>query len=113
MADLTTDPKDSRLGHGADEGPVPQNEAYLVLSQDEINKGFKRPFRRTYIHVGVGGSEAARTSPGCGGATTMGVRLAETYAADPSFYGATYCVKCMAHRPVAEFVWEDGSVVGS
>jgi hypothetical protein len=31
----TTDPSDPRLGHGADDKPVPQNEAYLVLSDEE------------------------------------------------------------------------------
>jgi hypothetical protein len=44
----------------------------------------------------------------------MGLVLCETYARDPKFYGATYCVGCQMHRPVAEFVWdEDGEVVGS
>jgi hypothetical protein len=44
----------------------------------------------------------------------MGLALCETYARDPKFYGATYCVHCQMHRPLAEFVWdEDGSVVGS
>lgn len=49
---ITTDPKDPRLGHGADAGPVPQNEAYLVLSDEERAKGFVRPVRRSYVHVG-------------------------------------------------------------
>jgi hypothetical protein len=49
---LTTDPKDPALGHGADESPVPQNEKYLVLSEDERSKGFVRPVRRAYRHVG-------------------------------------------------------------
>lgn len=49
---LTTDPKDPRLGHGADDKPVSQNEAYLVLSDDERAKGFVRPVRRSYLHVG-------------------------------------------------------------
>lgn len=51
---------------------------------------------------------------GCGATTTMGLELCETYARDPKFYGATYCVGCSMHRPVAEFVWaEDGQRVGS
>jgi len=49
---LTTDPNDPRLGHGSDKEPVPQNEAYLVLSEEERAKGFVRPVRRTYKHVG-------------------------------------------------------------
>ena len=63
-----------------------------------------RTIRRTYVHEV------------CGTATTMGPALAETYARDPKFYGATYCVGCQMHRPVGErgeFVWEDGSKVGS
>jgi len=49
---LTTDPKDPELGHGADESPVPQNKKYLVLSEEERAKGFIRPVRRSYRHVG-------------------------------------------------------------
>lgn len=102
MSGLTTDPNDSRLGHGADSKPVPQNEAYLVLSEEERAKGFVRPVRRSYVH------STCRT------VTTMGQALAETYARDPNFYGATYCVHCSKHRPVAEFVWEGTQeVVGS
>lgn len=93
----TTDPNDPRLGHGADEQPVPQNEAYLVLSDEERAKGFVRPVRRSYVHTT------------CGAVTTMSLAIAETYAANPSFYGATYCVHCGMHRPVGEhgeFVWD-------
>jgi len=51
---------------------------------------------------------------GCGERTTMAQDLAETYARDPEFYGATYCCYCQKHLPVAEFVWvDDGTVVGS
>ena len=47
---------------------------------------------------------------GCGTVTTMGLALAETYARDPRFYGATFCCGCGTHLPVGErgeFVWED------
>lgn len=54
---LTTDPKDPRLGHGADTKPVPQNEVYLVLSEEERAKGYVRPVRRAYQHVGPPGPE--------------------------------------------------------
>ena len=43
---------------------------------------------------------------GCGCVTTMGLPLAETYARDPNFYGATYCSGCMKHLPVNEFLWD-------
>jgi hypothetical protein len=102
MSPLTTDPKDPRLTHGTDSEPVPQAEVYLVLSQEERAKGFVRPYRDEYKHLT------------CGSVTTMAVALSETYARNPKFYGATYCVACRMHRPVAEFTWvADGQVVGS
>jgi hypothetical protein len=72
-------------------------ESYLVLSDEERAKGFVRPVRSTYIHLT------------CGGATTMGLALAETYARDPRFYSGTYCARCRGHFPVGaegEFVWD-------
>lgn len=96
----TSDRNDPRLTRGVDEQPVPMAEAYLVLSEEERAKGFVRPVRRSYIHVTDRG--------GCGAVTTMGVPIAETYAREPHFYGATYCVRCAMHRPVGpdgEFDW--------
>jgi hypothetical protein len=49
----TTDPNDPRLGHGVDEKPKSQNAVYLVLSEEERAKGFVRPLRRAYKHVGL------------------------------------------------------------
>lgn len=94
---LTTDRTDPELGHGSDEQPVPQQKKYLVLSADEIAKGFIRPVRTTYKHLV------------CGTDTTMNLTIAETYARDPKFYGATYCCHCRMHKPVGEhgeFVWK-------
>jgi hypothetical protein len=112
MGDLVTDPEDPRLGHGVDPDPVPQNDAYLVLSDVELAKGFIRPVRRTYVHWTLeDGSPAptvvvdARDLQGCGAATTMSQIIAETYARDPKFYGSTYCVGCRRHLPVTEFTW--------
>lgn len=42
---------------------------------------------------------------GCGVVTRMGSDIAATYARDPKFYGATYCVGCKKHLPVDAFVW--------
>lgn len=53
---------------------------------------------------------------GCGSKTTMGVAIAETYARNPGFYGGTFCCGCGDHFLVGaagEFVWEDGSRVGT
>jgi hypothetical protein len=151
----TTDPTDPRLTRGIDEEPRPQAEAYLVLSAEERAKGFVRPVRSAYVHLGAAGpkhplrdltdeqrerysvagyvkfeaypeSDAAatgrywtqaqldRVGKGCHSVTTMGEALAETYARDPRFYGATYCVRCQKHLAVGEFTWDaDGTVVGS
>lgn len=74
-----------------------QQKDYVVLSQEERDKGFVRPVRRSYIH------------DKCGILTTMGVALAETYARDPSFYSGTFCTGCRDHFPVGkdgEFTWD-------
>lgn len=75
--------------------PDGMQKGYLVLSDDERAKGFVRPYRETYTH---------KT---CGTDTSMGRRIAETYARDPKFYGATYCCACRTHFPLVEFVWKD------
>ena len=99
---ITTDPKNPKLTHGIDTKPTGMAEVYLVLPEDERKKGFVRPFRNKYVH---------KT---CGFETIMGDALSETYARNPKFYGATYCVSCEMHRPVSEFTWSaDGEVVGS
>jgi len=113
---LTDDPTDPRLKRGPDTEPGPQNEVYLVLSEEERAKGFVRPLRRSYRHVGLPGADKYPFDKpkGCGAVTTMGLALCETYAREPKFYGSTYCTHCRKHLPVGEFVWsEDGQVVGS
>lgn len=90
---LTDDPNDPRLSHGVDSAPVAQAPIYLVLSDAERARGHVEPLRRSYIHLK------------CGAQTTMAHAIAETYARDPRFYGATYCVHCQMHRPLVEFVW--------
>lgn len=97
MSKITSDRNDQRLTHGVDDSPHPQADAYLVLSDAERAAGFVRPVRRSYIH------------DTCGTLTTMGLAIAETYARNPGFYGATYCCGCRMHRPVGasgEFTWD-------
>jgi hypothetical protein len=92
---LTTDRSDPELHEVEQDG---QNKKYLVLSEEERAKGFVRPVRDAYKHLT------------CGAVTVMGSAIAETYARDPSFYGATYCVRCRDHFPVGpdgEFDWYD------
>ena len=140
-----------REQHAAE--PAGQHADYIVLNDEERSKGFVRPVRRSYRHVGIAGpknqlrdltdEEMARHSQfgyvkfekypdddssvtgrfwtqkqldsvgkGCGTVTTMGQKLAETYARDPSFYGSTMCVGCDKHLPVGEageFVWDGTS----
>jgi hypothetical protein len=101
MSGTTDDPNDPRLTHGADAEPVEQAPVYLVLSEAERAAGFVRPYREGYKHTT------------CGAVTYMSRAIAETYARDPGFYGATYCVGCAMHRPVGEageFVWVEYGV---
>lgn len=49
---FTTNPEDPRLGWGQDETPTEQNEVYLILSEEERAKGFIRPVRMAYVHIG-------------------------------------------------------------
>lgn len=54
----------------------------------------------------------AQLNSGCGTVTRMGRKIAETYAKQPDFYGATFCAGCKTHLPVGEFgefIWDDGS----
>jgi hypothetical protein len=96
----TTDgkpPQDFGSAAPAPIGANGQHGQYWVLSDAERAKGFVRPVRSAYKHLT------------CGTVTTMGPALAETYARDPKFYGATMCVCCGSHYPVGEhgqFVWE-------
>jgi hypothetical protein len=76
------------------------NAKYLVLSDEERAKGFVRPVREGYVH--------AEELGGCGAVTWMNRAIAETYARDPSFYGATFCARCNTHLRVGEsgeFFW--------
>lgn len=84
------------------DSPDGQHSNYVVLTEAERAKGFVRPVRDAYRHLE------------CGCITTMSRSLAETYARDPGFYGATYCQHCKGHFPVGEegeFTWyeHDGS----
>jgi hypothetical protein len=135
-----------------------QHGAYYILTEEERAKGFVRPVRRSYRHVGAPGpkfplrdltpeevergqqfgyvkyepypdgykgavvgrfwtqAQLDKIGRGCGTKTSMGLAIAETYARQPTFYGATFCCHCGTHLPVGEqgeFVWEDGSRVGT
>ena len=99
----TTDGKPPRQGYENSSAPAPkatngQHEAYWILCEDERKKGFIRPVRQKYYHIK------------CKTETTMAIALAETYARDPKYYGATFCYQCGNHFPVGEygeFFWID------
>lgn len=88
---LTTDLDEARNSATKPNG---EQEQYVVLSAQERSQGFVRPLRRSYVHTT------------CGAQTSMALEIAETYARNPGFYGATYCSGCKDHHPVAEFVWD-------
>jgi hypothetical protein len=93
MTDLTTDPTDTALRQIDPDSGLQQS--YLILPDDR-RKQRVLPVRRAYRHLR------------CGGVTNMSEELAETHAADPTFYSGTYCKTCRAHFPVGaqgEFVW--------
>lgn len=140
-------------------GPDGQQKNYLVLSEEERQKGFVRPVREVYLHIGrkicgkparlgralppgkvafvcinasnhegectgwtaVAQSQLDRLQAtgylgGCGTETRMGRALAETYARQPDFYSGTFCCACRDHYPVGEvgeFIWPDGTKVGT
>ncbi len=91
-----------------------QQKDYIVLSAEERAKGFVRPVRRTYLHVGEnprmeGIVLIAPDKGACGSRTTMSQEIAETYARDPYFYSGTFCCSCGKHLPIGkngEFIWE-------
>lgn len=125
-----------------------QHPDYWILSESERAKGFVRPVRNSYKHVGRPAPQFAlrdatpeeieqfkdegwikfevypegsnglgkwwsqadldSVNKGCGTVTIMSTPIAETYAREPGFYGATMCVGCRKHLPVGadgEFVW--------
>jgi|SRR5690242_13799998 len=96
---VTTDPNDPELTLVDPENN--QQMSYLVLSEEERAKGFVEPVRRSYVHEK------------CGAVTTMNQAIAETYARNPRYYGATYCATCKSHFPVGglgEFVWDGTNI---
>lgn len=101
---MATVPHDRRDQADLTVGADGQQHDYIVLSDAERAKGFVRPLRAVYIHEK------------CGAVTRMSGPIAETYAREPGFYGGTFCAKCRTHAPVGaagEFIWEDGSKVGT
>jgi len=98
---LTTDRNDGCIYEIMPDG---QQKCYLILP-DGARQELIRPIRESYKHLK------------CGTVTTMPRKIAETYAANPHFYGGTFCAGCHQHFPVGEdgeFVWlDDETKVGT
>lgn len=71
-------------------------------SEEERQRGFKRPVRRKYIHADK-----------CGATTDLGPTVAETFARNPGFYEWGFCIACVRRYAIEEFTWPDGSRVGT
>jgi hypothetical protein len=169
---MTRATSSGRPAANPDDAPTPTDETvgdgqkadHWVLSAEDRAKGFVRPVRASYRHVGAPGprhplrgltaEERARfgdyyvkyeeypkpdpdgtgkrgargrfwtqdrldrIGKGCGAVTSMPRAIAETYAAQPGYYGSTWCCGCRAYLPVGEkdgeFVWTgDGGRVGA
>lgn len=105
MSGITSDRNDPGLKKVLPNG---QLETYLVIPEDDRQRGCIRPVRSEYVHKA------------CGNSTRMGLAIAETYAKNPKFYDATFCCRCGKHFPLIDaetqetnFLWLDGSAVGS
>lgn len=118
----TTDGRSVAAALASQTNETGQHPSYIVLCAEERAKGFVRPYRDSYKHVGraeqlvndAGEPSHRPRLGGCGTVTTMGRALSETYARDPNFYSHTFCCGCNGHLPVSEFVWTaDGTEVGS
>jgi len=73
-----------------------QHIDHWILPDEERAKGFVRPLRTSYTHLK------------CFTVTTMPIKIAETYAREPGYYGSTFCCGCGDYFRVGaagEFVW--------
>lgn len=101
------DPKDTASGAPTDEKLADGQLAdHYVLCPEDRAKGYVEPYRHSYIHEK------------CGTLTRMPRACAETYAAQPEYYGSTFCCGCGGYFPVGEsgeFIWDKagGQKVGT
>lgn len=73
-----------------------------ILTIRDVAKGYKRPFRRSYVHQK------------CGTVTTMSEGLAVNLAKDPASVTEVPCTLCNGEFPVTEFRWASSTAkVGS
>lgn len=120
---LTSDPADPRLGE--DTRAFGQNGVYLVLSPEERAKGFVRPVRHSYRHVGIRPQHELRdltdeereryrqfgyvkfeAYPGEGSVTGRFWTLAQLSSGCGTVTTMGFCVGCNKHLALEEFAWE-------
>lgn len=63
------------------------------MTDEERAKGYVRPLRFTYVHTT------------CGSETVMTKGSAELWAKQPGRQPETFCGRCHADFPAAQFVW--------
>lgn len=81
-------PEDFNYGERKDDG---QYANHPTTDEGE----FVQPVRESYVH------------DECGRTTTMGTKLAESFARDPTQYSKTFCAGCKGYYRLDEFVWKD------
>ncbi len=77
---------------------------HFILSEEDRKQEHIRPVFTSYRHIK------------CKGITSIPLKIAETYAINPSFYGSTFCSICGDYFLVGEngeFIWLNGTKVGS
>lgn len=80
-------------------------DKYGYVKYEEYPKGDSAVVGRFWTQA-----DLDKYGKGCGVVTSMPRQIAETYAADPSYYGSTFCCGCGTYFPVGpngEFVWEN------
>lgn len=96
LRDLTPD-EEERLNEGA-------NAEDRVVKYEDYPESERPAVGRIWTQ-----KDLDRVDKGCGTVTIMPKACAETYAAQPDYYGSTFCCGCGKYFPVGargEFVWE-------
>lgn len=86
---MTDDPPPEDFDYG-ERRPDGQFERHPTTDDGE----FVQPVRTSYVH------------DRCSGTTTMGAKLAESFARDPLQYSKTFCASCGDYYPLDEFTWK-------
>lgn len=84
------------------EGKIYVAVASILKNEDGTPKGGRLLTQKEYDEWKKTGNIG-----GCGVSTVINSReIIETYARDPKFYGATWCMGCKRHIQNSEFIWD-------